>query len=268
MQGLDIESRQCRRRTMSEVVTMPHIYEGLGGEGQGKGIMTLMAYPMPEGRPNTLRCRPMRVIHSAFANIMWLLAIGRLTPPSQVRPPNCVQCLSYYQAFRSKMGKHRDNFSQHDVRRVVGGGDIVDDNRIVGGIKNSTVFGSCVLVYSTGNRPMKMRFWYSSKPDEVMGDKKYFTTSARFQFACGNGWLTVLDPIDDLLMCHDVVFLSEDEADVEGYRVCWVFRWLRTPQDFFVDTSGLRRTKEMMEKYGDDIRVDDRYPERVRDILL
>lgn len=51
MQGLDIESRQCRRRTMSEVVTMPHIYEGLGGEGQGKGIMTLMAYPMPEGGP-------------------------------------------------------------------------------------------------------------------------------------------------------------------------------------------------------------------------
>ncbi len=115
---------------------------------------------------------------------------------------------------------------------------------------------------------MKMRFWYSLKPDEVMGDKKYFTTSARFQFACGNGWLTVFDPIDDLLMCHDVVFLSQDEADVEGYRVCWVFRWLRTPQDFFVETSGLRRTKEMMKKYGDDIRVDDRYPERVRDILL
>ena len=69
-------------------------------------------------------------------------------------------------------------------------------------------------------------------------------------------------------MYHDVVFLSEDEADVEGYRVCWVFRWLSTPQDFFVETSGLRRTMEMMKKYGDDIRVDDRYPERVRDILL
>ena len=52
--------------------------------------------------------------------------------------------------------------------------------------------------------------------------------------------------------------ISKDEVDVEGYRVCWVFRWLRTPQDFFVETSGLRRTKEMMKKYGDAIRVDDR----------
>ena len=69
-------------------------------------------------------------------------------------------------------------------------------------------------------------------------------------------------------MYHEVVFLNEDEGDIEGYRVCWVFRWLSTPQDFFVKTSGLRRTSEMMEKYGDDVTVDSRFPERARDILL
>jgi hypothetical protein len=77
------------------------------------------------------------------------------------------------------------------------------------------------------------------------------------------------DPSDDSSI-ESVYVGRTGREDPSHYTTYWllVFRWLRTPQDFFVDTSGLRRTKEMMEKYGDDIRVDDRYPERVRDILL
>ena len=78
----------------------------------------------------------------------------------------------------------------------------------------------------------------------------------------------MLDPIDDLLMYHDVVFLSQDETDIEGYCVAWVFRWLTTAHDFFVETSGLRRTESMMQIHGEKNRVDDKFPERVRDILL
>ncbi len=50
-----------------------------------------------------------------------------------------------------------------------------------------------------------------------------------------DGWLTVLDPIDDLLMCHDVKFkISNPQDDVEGYRVAWIMRWLGQPQDFLL----------------------------------
>ena len=98
--------------------------------------------------------------------------------------------------------------------------------------------------------------------------KHHFVSNIQFQFHCGDGWVTILDPIDDLLMCHDLVFLNQDDCDVEGYRVAWVFRWLANAQDFFVDSSGLRRTGEMMENYGGDERVDDKYPERMRDILM
>jgi hypothetical protein len=83
-----------------------------------------------------------------------------------------------------------------------------------------------------------------------------------------DGWLTVLDPIDDLLMCHDVKFkISNPQDDVEGYRVAWIMRWLGQPQDFFVETSGMRRTQDMLRLQGDRQRVDDMFPERVRDIL-
>ena len=48
-------------------------------------------------------------------------------------------------------------------------------------------------------------------------------------------------------------------------RLAWIVRWVNGKQDYFVDTSGLRRTARMMEVYGDDIRVDDAYPDRVRE---
>ncbi len=94
-------------------------------------------------------------------------------------------------------------------------------------------------------------------------------TNIRYQLQCRNGWATILDPINDIIiiMCHEVVFENYDDNDIEGYRLAWIVRWVNGKQDYFVDTSGLRRTARMMEVYGDDIRVDDAYPDRVRDIL-
>jgi hypothetical protein len=34
----------------------------------------------------------------------------------------------------------------------------------------------------------------------------------------------VLDPINDLLMCHDVKFNDKHPDDVEGYHVAWIMR--------------------------------------------
>ena len=68
-------------------------------------------------------------------------------------------------------------------------------------------------------------------------------------------------------MCHAVVFENDDDNDIDGYRMVWIVRLVNSKQDYFVDTSGLRRTARMTEVYGDDIRVDDTYPDSVCDIL-
>jgi hypothetical protein len=105
------------------------------------------------------------------------------------------------------------------------------------------------------------------QPDFVLPIVLHIVSNNRYQLQCRNGWATILDPIDDIIMCHDVVFENDDDNDIEGYRLAWIVRRVNGKQDYFVDTSGLRRTARMMEVYGDDIRVDDAYPDRVRDIL-
>jgi hypothetical protein len=177
-----------------------------------------------------------------------------------------MQLVQYVKVFRSYMGKHRDNTTQLDVKGMTEGKEI-DFKKILCGIPSSQVPGSNVIVYTTGNRPMEMKFSYPASQDKVLCERKYFVTNIRYQLQCRNGWATILDPIDDITMCHEVAFENDDDNDIEGYRLAWIVRWVNGKQDYFVDTSGLRRTARMMEVYGDDIRVDDAYPDRVRDIL-
>jgi hypothetical protein len=82
----------------------------------------------------------------------------------------------------------------------------VDDKKY-GAMKNSQLFASNVIVYTTGNCPMTMSFWCAGRPDELTLDREfYYKTNEDFQFQCMDGWLMVLDPVDDFLMCHDVKF--------------------------------------------------------------
>ena len=61
-----------------------------------------------------------------------------------------------------------------------------------------------------------------------------------------DGWITVMDPIDDLLMLHSVVF-DEDDGQPDDYRIAWEYRNLRVSKDFYVETSTIRRDKRMMQ---------------------
>ncbi len=125
-------------------------------------------------------------------------------------------------------------------------------------MKNSQLLASNVIVYITSNRPMTMTFWCAGRPDELTLDREmyYRTNNEDFQFQCMDIWLTVLDPIVDLLLCHDVKFKDKHQDDVEGYHVAWIMRWLGQPQDFFVETSGMHRTQDMLYRQGNRQRVD------------
>jgi hypothetical protein len=97
---------------------------------------------------------------------------------------------------------------------------------------------------------MEMKFSYPASQDNMLCEQKYFVSNIRYQLQCRNGWATILDPIDDITMCHEVGFENDDDNDIEGYRLTWIVRWVNSKQDYFVDTSGMRRTARMMEVYG------------------
>jgi hypothetical protein len=269
LQSLNMNSKQARRRTSSVVVKHAHPCDSIDGEGFGEAVMTLMAYGQYDGPYDSIRCVPLRNKNFALVLCCWIVTWPRLTDVCKRYPPNSLQIQTYYATFLSEIEKHRDNNSQKDLVRIINGGTAEVPNKKYGAMKNSQIFASNVIVYTTGNRPMTMSFWYSRTPEELTLDRGiHYRTNEDFQFQCMDGWLTVLDPIDDLLMCHDVKFkISNPQDDVEGYRVAWIMRWLGQPQDFFVETSGMRRTQDMLRLQGDRRRVDDMFPERVRDIL-
>ena len=83
--------------------------------------------------------------------------------------------------------------------------------------------------------------------------------------------LTVLDPIDDLLMTHELFFSNEADEDHSkknsDYRLAWVMRWLEVVEDFYVDTCGMRLSKDLEKHYGKNETVDSKFPDYVRGIF-
>jgi hypothetical protein len=124
------------------------------------------------------------------------------------------------------------------------------------GVKNSQVMGSAVIVYSMGNRPMKMLFWRLSPGGGAYQKKEQYEEEPMFSFRFEKGWICILDCIDDLLMLHSVTFEDTDESENpdEGVRVAMVIRLLDTVGQFYTDTATMRLSGESL-KYGRDSNV-------------
>jgi hypothetical protein len=76
----------------------------------------------------------------------------------------------YLSTFLSDIEKHRDNISQKDLVRIINDGVAEVEDKKHGAMKNSQLFASNVIVYTTGNHPMAMSFWYAGRPDELILD--------------------------------------------------------------------------------------------------
>jgi hypothetical protein len=103
---------------------------------------------------------------------------------------------------------------------------------------------SSVIIYTRGNCPVKFIFKYPDSKKGVMQKTKYYVTSPSFQMKMGDGWITVIDRIDDMLMLHTLVF-DNDEGREDEYRIAWVYRYLGVVRDFYVSTCTVRRDAEM-----------------------
>ena len=61
----------------------------------------------------------------------------------------------------------------------------------------------------------------------------------------GDWTISVLDPIDDMLMLHSIQW-EDGEGDETGWRVAYVYRWLEEARDYNAETLKIRKTREMM----------------------
>ena len=146
------------------------------------------------------------------------------------------------------MGDHKDNFGTSAMKRLCDGDTPYVEGATVGGCENSQVIGSSVIIYTRGNRPMNFIFKYASLGKPVTQSRSDYVTSPSYQIRMGDGWITVLDPMDDMLMLHTVVFDDDDDEGqpADGYRIAYVYRNLHVKEDFYVDTSTIRHDGNMM----------------------
>ena len=262
-----------RRRFESLLVSGPHVYNGENGKvGIGKGVIRCYRYPSHQTRPNCNRCRPMRNLDYAFVLTIWELAWEYLTEYSRMNPPTTSHLLIYLGVVKTVMARHRDNFKSTNIAKLKKGLS-PENSGTYKGSRNSQVDTSSVIIFSKGNRPMVIRMSYGATPDHLGDKREDYVTSFAYQMTCADGWITVLDPLDDLMMRHELEFAvettEEDEYPPlnECYRDAWVIRWLKEEADFFVDTCGLRISEEMEEDYGKDISIDEEFPHYVRGIF-
>ncbi len=235
-----LTSHQPKRRSEGVVKQYIHVYSGVDGEGQGKNIVTLPNYTSYGRHQDNWHGRPMKASTFLASLICWRACWNHLTQVSRKSPPTHCQMLFYYGALKSKMGYHRDNFNVEFIKNVVSGKSITLDGHPSGGGENSQIVGSNVLVLTMGSKPMKFAFRFPSLGN-IQGKKSTYITSPRHHFTCGKLTISVLDPIDDVMMTHGASFVYSTRANKnQWYRVGYCFRWLQSFRDFYEETCTLR----------------------------
>eukprot|EP00956_Cyclotella_meneghiniana_P034374 scaffold104136_cov35-Cyclotella_meneghiniana.AAC.2 len=209
----------------------------------------------------------MKNIELAFVLECWVKAWPYLTSEGRVGPPNLLQTCVYNAIKGTQMGFHRDNSSINSVRRMRNKELPYVEDAKYAGVKNSQVYGSNVIVYSVCNDSMSMVFACPNPMHNVDQDTRKYIEHKCLSFPLGDGYLSILDGVDDLCFQHNVRWddcelhsiktriadgeecvreVGGDNDDLR-YRVAFVMRRCTTIKDFYTDTSTIRLDDEMKE---------------------
>ena len=282
-QNSQVKWNQPKRRSTSLVIRPKHIYRGRDGEGQGEEVMTLFNYTSYGRYPDDWRGRPMTSNVAVLNIYIWIQCWSYLTYQSRRSPPTHVQILFYYGAlgvkrrsspahgtgtYGSGMNQHRDNFSCRDLLRIIKGYSLGEEGHPSAGADNSQIVGTNVLVYTIGDKPQVFTLRYPNRSD-FLEKRQNYTVVPSFQFECGHGTVSVLDPVDDLFMTHEVCFHFKPGESKNKYRFGYCFRWLQSEKDFYVKSCGMRLDEQalsVVSKKRNFTRASDEFPEFVRTI--
>jgi hypothetical protein len=252
----DPEYKCPYRRSVSVAMDRPHKIEDIEDEDFGKEVISLNAYGCNEEPTVWWMMRPATNLDHAFMLECWKDAWSYSTVTSRMLPPNSMQACYYTGMLEGKMSQHRDNISKHGLERMSGGDHPSVPKKTYSGFRNSQVNGTNVYVWTCGNAPMSFSFTY---PNPKMGPNqqtnKYIEIPC-FSFKCSDGYLSVMDPLDDILARHGVKFdgLTLVGSTAKGevgedlrWQMAWVMRRVSTVHQYFVNTSTIKMDTAMKE---------------------
>ena len=153
------------------------------------------------------------------------LARPWLTPPSLAHEPDSCELCIYYTAFKSKMGRHRDNFESKDLTTYLRN----RDGAILHRQQNAQLANSNVLILTLGNAPMVLQLTFpEASAHDAAGNRSTYVVHPLFRVPCKFGTLFVFSPLDDLFFCHEAFFepATLSRYGATGYRLAFVMRWL------------------------------------------
>jgi hypothetical protein len=158
----------------------------------------------------------------------------------------------YQHILLHEMGVHRDNFDPSSIKSLETGGCPAIPNSTRCGFKNSQKTGTCVIIYSFGNMPMRMVF-SCRKLDSLGRVKADYEIEPHFCFEFGAGYISILDVMDDCIMLHglDYVYVKLKGDPNTLVRVAIVMRMLTNMQEFYTKNSRLRVVQEKYRQTDD-----------------
>jgi hypothetical protein len=251
-----VDNRQPMRRTIS--VALSEVYDIADPIDEGermRRVLRMFVYTCRESPAKRWMSRPSTNIEYAAVLVIWVKCWPYLPIASRQKPPTAWQYCIYQHVLNKYMGEHRDNFVRQDLKDLAdpkGDGEL-NERGTWAGVENSQVKGSAVIVYSMGNCPMRMIFSKLSARDGAYQEKSTYEIEPTFCFQFENGWICILDPIDDLLMMHSMTFEGIKESTEgnpnEFVRVAMVIRLLQTVREFYVDTSTMRLAGKTLKQH-------------------
>ena len=118
--------------------------------------------------------------------------------------------------------------------RLVSGEEDPNWETITGQVRPRVKRGSSVIVFTHCNQNMKMVFSYSDLcKGRVTQETKFYTTSASFQMGLGDWIISVLDPVDNMMMLYSIEWEDDDGDETgTGGRVAYVYCCLEEARDY------------------------------------
>lgn len=243
--------QQPRRISWSVVVRGAH------EDADGDLVITMYTYTFSGTEPANWHARPMPMPIFQLGAHLFHAVRDRLSASCQHSPPTACQLLCYYTAFLSDIGQHKDNFTLQDLVRAMEAmkrrgltpqqafEEAVNESKGTpsGGDENSQLMGSDVLVYTECNEPMLFELSFPD-PENPYGDKKTYRVHPCYAYPLGNGSVFVFKGMDDLFFYHEARFALHARGCVgkqDGYRFAFVFRWLTSERDFFMENRCMKR---------------------------
>jgi hypothetical protein len=240
---------------MSNAVDKPYniIDVGFDHPDFDRSVVKMYSYICREAPLPRWQSRVTRLFQLAFMLEIYMDGFAFSTELSRQLPPNFMQICVYTALNETGMGRHRDNYTKAGLQRMKKGLDPGDPDATYLGVRNSQVHGTNVYVYTVGNAPMKMVFAFPNPSKGSSQNVEDYLEIDCYSIECGDGHLTVLDPMDDVFGQHGLCFDSLELVAVRErgstdlrHRFAVVMRRCGNVEEFYMDTSTIRLDERIL----------------------